>query len=95
MPSFVVSLRGLVFFFKIWLLYLLNSIYAQTPCYYLNGALQSVDTRCNDDDLHSMCCNPRDICLSNGLCFTTKLNIISRGVCMPISVNLVSVAKSK
>ena len=93
MHSFNVTLRGLLSFFKIWLLYLYSSISAQAPCYYPNGDLIPADTPCNPGELHSMCCNGRDICLSNGLCFETFGNVLNRGVCWPVSVNKVSVAK--
>lgn len=91
----ILSQRGSLFLFGIWLLYLLNSIYAQAPCYYLNGEVQTANTPCNPGELHSMCCNRNDICLSNGLCFTTRINGLSRGVCWPVLFrwNLVSVAK--
>lgn len=93
MHSISVTPQGLLSSFQIWLLYLSSSISAQAPCYYLGGKMQYADTPCNPGEPHSMCCNRRDICLSNGLCFTAALNILTRGVCWPISVYLVSVAK--
>lgn len=55
--------------------------------------MQCADIPCNPGKFQSMCCNRRDICLSNELCFTAVLNTLTRGVCWPTSVNLVSVAK--
>lgn len=81
---FFLSKRGLLSFIGIWLLYFINSICAQAPCYYPTGKLQTADTACNPGELNSMCCNRNDICLSNGLCFTTQSNILSRGVCWPL-----------
>lgn len=47
MHSFAVISRCLLSFFKIWLLYLFSSIFAQAPCYYPGGDLQTADTPCN------------------------------------------------
>lgn len=67
------------FQFAIALCALSSSALAQRNCYYPGGKLVERDSPCNPTADHSSCCDPGDVCLSNGLCFVTILNILTRG----------------
>ena len=55
---------------------------AQQTCYVPDGTEVGIDTPCGPTSTNqaSPCCDPRDTCLSNGLCLNSLL-YISRGSC--------------
>lgn len=56
-------------------------LYESAHCLFPQGNLDTLGTPCNPNAQYSSCCNPEDICLSNGLCFNTSQGIIYRLSC--------------
>ena len=74
------DMSKLYFQFAVALCALLPIVSSQRNCYYPGGQLSEPDTACQPHAAHSMCCNPTDNCLSNGLCYVTAINRLTRGV---------------
>lgn len=51
-------------------------------CYALDGTTYPHDIPCTNDEV-TTCCNEKDICMSNGLCYlqSTHGSVLSRGSC--------------
>ncbi|KKZ64160.1 hypothetical protein EMCG_01508 [[Emmonsia] crescens] len=51
-------------------------------CYALDGTTYPNDVPCTNDEV-TICCNEKDICMSNGLCYlqSTHGSVLSRGSC--------------
>jgi hypothetical protein len=60
---------------------------AFAECYYPDGKVASGLTPCNSTAKVSHCCRDADVCLSNGLCFSTGLGTIIRRGCTDSSFN--------
>jgi len=53
-------------------------------CYYPNGDIETSHSACNESADVSACCNPGDLCLSNGYCFQqfgAWADRVARGSC--------------
>ncbi|KAE8352058.1 hypothetical protein BDV28DRAFT_8529 [Aspergillus coremiiformis] len=55
---------------------------ANTKCYFLDGSVASADVPCTTDSTTN-CCNKKDVCMSNGLCYIqgSRGMALSRGSC--------------
>jgi hypothetical protein len=77
MSHFATAFAYLIFYFSGLVSSVLN-------CYYPNAASASPHTPCDESAETSACCNPGDLCLSNGYCFQqfgAWANRLARGSC--------------
>ncbi|KAN0095759.1 hypothetical protein V8E51_016470 [Hyaloscypha variabilis] len=77
MSRFATAFAYLIFYFSGLVSSVLN-------CYYPNAASASPHTPCDESAETSACCNPGDLCLSNGYCFQqfgAWANRLARGSC--------------
>ena len=62
----------------------LAAVPAQDSCFWPSGDLASGYTPCADNAAEQSvrsCCGKGEVCLSNGLCFSTAIGVVYRGAC--------------
>lgn len=65
--------------FAIFITLLMTTAEAST-CYTLGGKPMQIDSPCNPNEAHSICCNDDWLCLGNNACFNPDTNHLARGV---------------
>lgn len=75
-------MRVIMYRFLVAITALALSVTAQQTCYYPDGSSDTALRPCNASAAVSACCRtPTDVCLTNGLCFSTGLNVVIRRGC--------------
>ncbi|CAL8578547.1 hypothetical protein XPA_004318 [Xanthoria parietina] len=67
-------------FLAIFISLLMTTAEAST-CYTLGGKPIPIDSPCNPNEAHSICCSNEWLCLGNNACFNPDTNHLARGTC--------------